>query len=223
MAGFACFTVIPSCVGYWVKSKALKKLVIGLTGGIGSGKTAVSDRFAALGIKVVDADIASRVVVEPGRPAIAEIQAHFGGEVINADGTLNRRALRDIVFANPEERKWLEGLTHPLINQYLRDELASATSTYAILASPLLVETHQRLLCDRVLVVDVPVELQVERTVARDDTNAEQVRAIIAAQADRESRLSHADDVIVNDAGLEELDAAVAKLHESYCQLALAL
>ena len=192
------------------------KYVVGITGGIGSGKTAVSDRFAARGIKVVDADVASRVVVEPGRPALAEIEAHFGRGVINDDGTLNRRALRDIVFSQPSEREYLESVTHPHINRYLRDELASAESPYAILVSPLLVETEQRRLCNRVLVVDVPVALQIERTVARDDTSAEQVRAIIAAQADRDTRLASADDVIVNDGGLDALDREVEALHERY-------
>ncbi|MDH3643735.1 MAG: dephospho-CoA kinase [Gammaproteobacteria bacterium] len=198
----------------------MSKLVIGITGGIGSGKTAVSDRFAALGITVVDADIASRVVVEPGRPALDAIAEHFGDGAINDDGTLNRAELRKRVFADAAERKWLEQLTHPLINQYLQEQLAAAESPYAVLVSPLLAETGQSRFCQRIIVVDVPVELQVQRTMSRDANDEAQVRAIIAAQASREQRLELADDVIVNDQGLEHIDAEVQRLHEVYLELA---
>ncbi|MFP6816881.1 MAG: dephospho-CoA kinase [Pseudomonadales bacterium] len=198
----------------------MSKWVLGITGGIGSGKTAVSDRFQALGITVVDADVASRVVVEPGRPALAAIAGHFGDEAINNDGTLNRAELRKRIFADPEERKWLEKLTHPLINQYLLEELANAKSPYAILVSPLLAETGQSRFCQRIVVVDVPIELQVERTMSRDDNDEAQVRAIIAAQASREERLKLADDVIVNDQCLEHIDAEVTRLHQSYLEMA---
>lgn len=194
-------------------------LVIGITGGIGSGKTAVSDRFAARGIVVVDADLASRVVVEAGRPALTAIREHFGDEVIQADGSLDRAALRGKVFADPAERRWLEQLLHPLIGEEIRSGLKAAASPYAVLVSPLLFEAGQVSLVDRVLVVDVPEHLQVERTAARDGNSEEQVRAIMAAQADRETRLARADDVIVNDRGLDELDAAVEALHQSYLQL----
>jgi dephospho-CoA kinase len=198
----------------------MSKWVLGITGGIGSGKTAVSDRFQALGVTVVDADVASRVVVEPGRPALAAIAGHFGDEAINNDGTLNRAELRKRIFADPEERKWLEKLTHPLINQYLLEELANAKSPYAILVSPLLAETGQSRFCQRIVVVDVPIELQVERTMSRDDNDEAQVRAIIAAQASREERLKLADDVIVNDQCLEHIDAEVTRLHQSYLEMA---
>lgn len=198
----------------------MSKLVIGITGGIGSGKTAVSDRFQALGITVVDADIAARVVVEPGRPALAAIAEHFGKDAINDDGTLNRAELRKRVFADPAERKWLEQLTHPLINEYLGEELARARSPYAILVSPLLVETGQSRFCQRILVVDVPVELQVQRTMSRDSNDEAQVRAIIKAQASREQRLELADDIIVNDQDLEHVDREVERLHRSYLELA---
>lgn len=194
--------------------------IVGLTGGIGSGKTAVSDRFAAMGIKVVDADVASRVVVEPGQPALKEIAAHFGDHIIGSDGGLDRAALRKIVFAQPEERTWLEQLTHPLINAYIKNELASAESAYAMLAHPLLVETKQYHICHRVLVVDVPESLQVERTMARDGNDRKQVEAIIAAQATRAQRLEVADDVLVNDKDLAHVDAEVAKYHELYTRLA---
>lgn len=201
----------------------MSKLVVGLTGGIGSGKSAVSERFQALGVTVVDADVASRVVVEPGRPALAAIEAHFGPDVIAADGTLNRAALRKLVFEDEGERRWLEGLTHPLINEYIATELVSAESAYAILAHPLLVETGQTRVCHRVLVVDVPEALQVERTMARDDNPEAQVRAIMAAQASREERLAAADDVIVNDSDLAHLDSEVSRLHQLYLELAASL
>lgn len=198
----------------------MSKFIVGLTGGIGSGKSAVSERFEALGIKVVDADIASRVIVEPGRPALAAIEDHFGTGVIAADGTLDRAALRKIVFEDEAERRQLESITHPAINTYIAEELAGAESAYAILAHPILVETGQTAICSRVLVVDVPESLQVERTMARDDNPESQVKAIMAAQASREERLAAADDVIVNDADLDHLDREVARLHESYLEMA---
>lgn len=196
--------------------------VVGITGGIGSGKSAVSDRFAALGITVVDADLASRAVVEPGRPALAEIAAHFGDAILAADGGLDRAALRARVFADAAERRWLEERLHPRIAEEIASGLAAARSPYAVLVSPLLVEAGQARFVDRILVVDVPVETQVARTMARDGNSEEQVRRIIAAQAEREDRLARADDVIANDAGLDALDAAVAALHDRYLQLARA-
>jgi len=198
----------------------MSELIIGLTGGIGSGKTAVSDRFASLGIVIVDADLASRAVVEPGSPALQSIEEHFGGEVIARDGSLDRPALGRLVFENEAERVWLEKLTHPLINAHLAEQLASADSPYAILAHPLLVETSRTRVCDRVLVVDVPKALQMERTLARDDRSQSQVKAIIEAQATREQRLAAADDVIVNDQDLAHLDAEVERLHQRYLELA---
>lgn len=197
-------------------------LVIGITGGIGSGKTAVSDRFAARGIVVVDADLASRVVVEPGRPALDAIAQHFGVDVIAADGTLDRAALRQRVFADPGERRWLEALLHPLIAEEIRRGIAAADSDYVVLVSPLLFESGQVAMVDRALVVDVPEALQVSRTAARDGNSEEQVRAIMAAQADRATRLARADDVIVNDGSLEDLDAQVEALHRRYLDLATA-
>jgi len=198
----------------------MSAFVVGLTGGIGSGKSAVSERFERLGIRVVDADLASRAVVEPGRPALQAIEEHFGSAVISRDGSLNRAALRKLVFEDEAERRWLEALTHPLINQYIAGELANATSPYVILAHPLLVETSQSRVCQRILVVDVPEELQVQRTMARDDNPESQVRAIMAAQATREQRLAAADDVIVNDQDLTHLDREVERLHARYLQLA---
>ncbi|MEZ5505373.1 MAG: dephospho-CoA kinase [Gammaproteobacteria bacterium] len=198
-------------------------LVVGVTGGIGSGKTAATGRFQALGITVVDADLASRVVVEPGRPALKAIEEHFGKDVIADDGTLNRRALRDIVFANPEERKWLERLTHPLIAQEIVSQIQASQSPYTILASPLLLESGQSRMAQRVLVIDVPEDVQIARTATRDNTDANSVKAIIAAQMKRADRLAKADDVIVNDRSLDDLHQAVDALHQRYLEMAKSL
>jgi len=195
-------------------------LVIGLTGGIGSGKTAVSDRFKAKGITVVDADVVAREVVEPGTKALVSIAEHFGADVIQADGALDRAALRKKVFQDEAERKWLEKLLHPAIGEAIFNQLAAAKSPYAIFVSPLLIETSQLQLAERILVVDVPIATQIERTMTRDSNDEAQVKAIIAAQATREQRLVKAHDVIVNDQGLAHLDTEVERLHQRYLQLA---
>lgn len=190
-------------------------LIAGITGGIGSGKSAVTSRFEQRGIVVVDADIAARVVVEPGRPALAAIAEHFGEAILLPDGSLDRAALRARVFADDNERHWLEQLTHPLIGQEILDQIAAATSAYTILASPLLLETSQRDLTDCVIVVDVPEDVQLARTMTRDGNDEAQVRRIMAAQMPRQERLARADYVIDNSGPLEALDAAVAALHET--------
>lgn len=191
-------------------------LVVGITGGIGSGKSAVTQRFERKGVTVVDADLAARVVVEPGRPALAAIANHFGKNILQADGALDRAALRQRVFADDSERKWLEQLTHPLIGQEIVDQLQAAQSPYAILASPLLLETSQRDLTDLVVVVDVPEEVQIARTMSRDNNDEAQVRRIIAAQMDRQDRLARADIVIDNSKSLEDLDLTVDELHKEF-------
>ena len=192
--------------------------VVGLTGGIGSGKTAVSDRFQALGIAVVDADVAARRVVEPGEEALAAIAERFGTAMIQDDGTLNRAALRERVFQDSAERRWLERLTHPRINRLMRDQLAAAPSPYAILVNPLMRARDLR--AHRILVVDVPESVQIERTIARDKVSESQARAIVASQTSRADRLAFADDIIVNDGGLRNLDEQVAHLHARYRKLA---
>ncbi len=194
----------------------MSKFIVGLTGGIGSGKSAVSERFESLGIVVVDVDLASRAVLEPGSAALRAIVEHFGGELIGSDGTLDRALLRQRIFADPTERTWLEKLTHPLIGKYLRNALGNAASPYAILVNPLLIETGNHKLCNRVLVVDTSEALQLERTMARDANSETQVRAMMSAQASRSERLTHADDVIVNDRELQHLDMQVASLHRTY-------
>ncbi|AHY41817.1 dephospho-CoA kinase [Stutzerimonas decontaminans] len=197
----------------------MRPWILGLTGGIGSGKTAVADHFASLGVHVVDADQAARWVVEPGRPALAQIVAHFGEGILLPGGGLNRPALRERIFDNPAERQWLEQLLHPLIRAEVAQHLALAESPYAIMVSPLLIESGQYRQVDRVLVVDVPESLQVARTAARDQTSEEQVRSILKVQAAREERLKHADDVLVNDRDLAWLKGEVERLHRFYLTL----
>ena len=193
--------------------------ILGLTGGIGSGKSAVAQHFIDLGVHCVDADHAARWVVEPGKPALAAIVEHFGPQVLQVNGELDRTALRGLVFQAPEERRWLEALLHPLIGEEIMASLASATSPYAILVSPLLIESGQYKLTQRVLVVDAPESLQLERTMLRDSATQEQVHAILKAQALREDRLKHADDVLLNDRDLPWLHSEVERLHRFYLTL----
>ncbi len=194
-------------------------LIVGLTGGIGSGKSAVSERFSALGVDIVDADVAARRVVEPGCPAFAQIIARHGQAVLDADGALDRKALRKLVFARDAERLWLEALLHPLIADELGRQISRATSPYSMLVSPLLEESGQVQLVNRVLVVDAPESVQVQRTLARDGGDETTVRAIINAQMSRPERLAMADDVIENDKHLGHLDTEVHRLHNLYMRL----
>ncbi len=188
--------------------------VVGITGGIGSGKSAVTDHLETLRITVVDADKVARVVVEPGTPGLAAIAEHFGEDILLADGRLDRAALRKIVFDNPDERKVLEGITHPRIRDEISRQLSEANSPYVVLSSPLLLESGQNTFADYVVVVDVPEEVQLTRTMARDDNSEALVKQIMAAQLDRKTRLSRADTSIMNDGSLEALYERVKKLHE---------
>jgi len=190
--------------------------VLGLTGGIGSGKTAASDFFASKGITVVDADIVAREVVEPGQPAWQAIKDRFGGQALLADNSLNRAWLREKVFAEPEERKWLESQTHPRIRDNIIRQLQQATSAYAILVSPLLFESGQALLTQHTLLIDVTEDIQIARATSRDQNNADQIRRIIAAQMSRAERRSRADDIADNSLGLAELHQQLELLHSSY-------
>jgi len=187
--------------------------VVGITGGIGSGKSAVTDRLETHGITVVDADKVARVVVEPGQPALAAIAEHFGPSVLQQDGTLNRPALRKIVFEDPEARKWLEGVTHPAIRDEIQQQLTHASSPYVVLSSPLLLESGQNTFAQYVVVVDVPESLQITRTMARDNNEESLVRAIMEAQLPRDKRCAAADQVISNDGTLAELYAKTDALH----------
>ena len=188
-------------------------MIIGLTGGIGSGKTAVSDLFQDLGITIVDADLASRVVVEKGREELNKISDHFGQDILTKEGELDRAKLREIIFNSEEEKLWLESLLHPAIAAQIKMELDSSKSLYTVLVSPLLLETEQKNFCTKVLVVDVPVEMQIQRTSERDNVSEEQIKSIIASQIDRESRLEQADEVILNDGSIQDLKNKVKKLH----------
>ena len=188
--------------------------VVGITGGIGSGKSAVTDHLETLGITVVDADKVARVVVEPGTPGLAAIAGHFGTDILLADGGLDRAALRKIVFDNPDERKVLEGITHPRIRDEIARQLSEANSPYVVLSSPLLLESGQNTFADYVVVVDVPKEVQLKRTMARDDNSEALVKQIMAAQLDRHTRLSRADTSIPNDGSLETLYELVEQLHD---------
>jgi dephospho-CoA kinase len=198
-------------------------LVAGLTGGIGSGKSAASDCFISLGVPVIDADRVARLVVEPGSEALDKIAAHFGDHVIQANGNLDRSALRRIVFDKERERNWLEALLHPLIRDHILDTLEQLDEqghAYAILASPLLLETDQHLLISKVIVVDAPEALQISRTMARDNIEEAQVRQILAAQMQREERLKHADFVLDNSGNEDQLRESVNALHPQLLQLA---
>ncbi len=194
--------------------------VLGVTGGIGSGKSAVTSRFEQQGIVVVDADIAARTVVQAGKPALKAIVERFGQGILLSNGELDRAALRKIVFDDPSQRQWLESLTHPLIREEILHGLRSATSPYVILVSPLLIESGQFHLVQRILVIDVPESVQLERTCQRDQNSEDQVKAIMAAQLNRQERLAKADDIIENHLGFEHLDAEVQRLHSLYLSLA---
>ncbi len=191
-------------------------LVVGITGGIGSGKSAVTRCFEQRGITVVDADVVARLIVEPGTPALAAIATHFGNAILQADGSLDRAALRSRVFSNDDERRWLEQLTHPLIGQEILAQINASRSPYTILSSPLLLDTSQKALVDCVVVVDVPEALQLQRTMQRDSNDEAQVRRIMAAQMSRADRLERADIVIDNSRSLEELDSQVEELHKEF-------
>lgn len=192
-------------------------LTVGLTGGIGSGKSTVADLFAALGVPVIDTDVIARELTAPGGPALDAIRAAFGEAVMQADDTLDRAALRRRIFADPGERQRLEAILHPRIEANVRQALASLTAPYALVVIPLLVETGgYRDVIDRVLVVDCPEDLQIARVMARSGLARAEAESIVAAQARRSARLAAADDVIVNTAAPEALRSQVAALHLRY-------
>ena len=191
-------------------------IVVGLTGGIGSGKSAVTKIFEGLGVKVVDADVASRQPVMKGEPALKKIAEKFGANILTSEGELDRRKLREIIFNDNSAKDWLENLLHPLIHQILIDDLTSASSNYAILVSPLLFETNQKDLCSKTIVVDTSEDRQIDRTSKRDNVEPSQVKLIIDSQIDRESRNELADIIILNDGSLQELEEKVKKFHEDF-------
>ena len=195
-------------------------LIIGLTGGIGSGKSVASDKFKSLGVAVVDADVASRTVVEPGKPALKEIQDHFGSGIITAEGKLDRNKLREIIATDAKERKWLESVLHPKIGEQITKEISESTSVYTLFVAPLLLETNSQEMCSRVVVVDVPKDVQIRRTAKRDKVSPNQVEQMVAAQMEREKRLEKADDVLLNSGTIEDLEKQVEELHKKYIQMA---
>jgi dephospho-CoA kinase len=197
----------------------MSTFIIGLTGGIGSGKSAAADYFCSQGICVVDADQVARQVVEPGEPAWHAIREHFGEQALLESGQLNRAWLRQQVFNDDQQRKWLEQQTHPRIRERIITALEDATSPYAILETPLLFESGQHELVHSSLVIDVDEDTQVARASARDDNNAEQIRRIIAAQMPRQQRRQRADRFVDNSGTLEQLQQQLQHCHQHYLEL----
>jgi dephospho-CoA kinase len=193
---------------------------VALTGGIASGKTAISDMFAELGVPIIDADIIAREVVAKGTEVLKTIVEHFGNEVLTETGELDRQKLRTIVFADEQSRQWLNSLLHPLIREEIKQRQHQAQFAYSISVIPLLFESGQYQEYDRVLVVDCPAEVQLKRLMERDNSSKQQAQAMLDKQATREQRLSIADDVIVNDSDLHSLKQSVIKLDNQYRQLA---
>jgi dephospho-CoA kinase len=194
---------------------------VALTGGVASGKTAVSNLFAALGVPIIDTDLLAREVVAPGSSLLAEIAGHFGPEILTADGQLDRRRLRERVFQDPAERAWLEERTHPAIRALTDQRSTAAKGPYVMVAIPLLVETRGADRFDRVLVVDCEPGLQIARLMSRDGITRDAAARMLAAQASREQRLAAADDVIHNEGDFAALGSQVAKLHRDYVAAAV--
>ena len=194
-------------------------LMVGLTGGIASGKSTVADLFKALGITIIDADHITRELVKPGSTVLSQIIDHFGAHLLQADHSLNRQALRQHVFNHPQERLWLENLLHPLVRENMQSEAAKITSPYGILMIPLLNDATHYPFIQRILVVDAPEVLQLERVQARDQVDITHAKAIVAAQLSREARLKLAHDVIENTGNLAALKQRVLQLHQQYLLL----
>lgn len=189
--------------------------IIGLAGGIGSGKSTIAHCFNTLGIQSIDADDVARLVVQPGSICLNEIHQRHGDAILLQDGSLNRKALRTIIFNQPEERVWLETLTHPAIRQEIHRQLAEITSPYGLLVHPLLFETHQNSLCKQVIAIDVPRDIQIERVMLRDHIDKESALKILATQLKNDERIARADLVIENAGNIAEMNAKVLKLHKN--------
>lgn len=198
--------------------------IVGLTGGIGSGKTTIANLFADLGVPLVDADVVAREVVAKGSPLLSKIVEHFGAQILTKQGELNRAALREIVFHHDEEKQWLNNLLHPAIRERMKQQLSEQTAPYTLFVVPLLIENKLTALCDRILVVDVSPQTQLARSAQRDNNNFEQIQRIMNSQVSRQARLKWADDVINNDAELAQnlphLQQKVLELHQFYLQQA---
>lgn len=195
----------------------MSDFIIGLTGGIGSGKTTVANIFAELGVDIIDADVIARDVVAIDSPALCSISEHFGADYIQADGQLNRALLRKKIFSNDADKLWLNNLLHPLIREQIVSQATASSTPYCIVVAPLLIENNLITLVNRVLVIDVKESTQIARSTQRDHNSKEQIKAIISSQVAREVRQEHADDLLNNDdCSIANLKESVAKLHQSY-------
>lgn len=188
--------------------------IIGLAGGIGSGKSTVAKYFRELGIETIDADDVARLVVEPGSPALQKIQQRYGDEILQSDGSLDRKALRQIVFHNAEEKAWLESVTHPAVREELQKQLKAAQSEYVLLVHPLLFETGQNRLCRFVIALDVPKDIQLQRVISRDNSDEKTALNIIQSQLSNQERLNKADFSLENAGNINEMNAKVLIMHE---------
>ena len=193
-----------------------KPYILGLTGGIGSGKSTICKHFKSLGVDVIDADKISRTLVQKNKPLFNSIVSHFGSDILNHAGELDRSALRLIIFTVPDEKQWLEELLHPAIQMEIEKQINQSSSTYVVLAVPLLLESGNYQFVDRVLVIDVPEAVQIERIKKRDGSSDQLIKSIIAAQVSRQQRLKQADDIIDNSGSQALLKDRVEKLHTSY-------
>lgn len=195
-------------------------LKIGLTGGIGSGKSTVADYFQQLGAPIIDADKIAHQLTLSDSPALKKIQSYFGNDILLDDGSLDRKQLREIIFTNPDKKNWLESLLHPMILKEMKKQIQQSDYPYCICVIPLLVESSKKIdFIDRVLVIDVPMKLQIKRAKDRDQTDPESVQLVIDSQSKRQERLAIADDVILNNKDLNSLKAKVEKLHLFYLSL----
>ena len=194
-------------------------LIIGVTGGIGSGKTTVTNRFTEKGIHIVDSDIIAREVVAPNSPALEKIKSHFGTDITLPDNSLNRKKLRSIIFSDEKEKTWLESLLHPIIHSETQRQLHASQSAYTILVSPLLLESQAKSLVDRILVVDIPEQHQASRASERDNSSTAEIQKIIDSQMPRQKRLQFADDVVDNSGSIEATHKQVDELHTKYLTL----
>lgn len=194
----------------------MSQMIVGLTGGIGSGKTTVSDQFQQMGISVVDADIIARQLISAGSQCLAAIREQFGQSILHPDGNLNRKQLRQIIFNDSSAKHWLDNLMHPAIRTKMRQQLSQASSPYAILAAPLLFENQLDKWVDLTLVVDIPESLQISRTAARDQVTTTQVKAIISSQMDRDERLKRADYIFDNEQPWPQAQQQIAPLHQKF-------
>lgn len=188
--------------------------IIGLAGGIGSGKSTIAKCFNQLGIQSIDADDVARLVVLPGSYCLEQIEQRYGSQILLNDGTLNRRSLREIIFNAPSERSWLESLTHPAIREELASQLHAASSEYVLLVHPLLFETKQNVICKYVIVIDVPTAVQIQRVILRDQVDRESAQKITSSQLSNSERLMKADFILENAGNLNDMNAKVLKMHQ---------